>query len=126
VLSILAALARARRAARCQAVVVERAAEAGSAEAFFVVGGTVRHTAALASDDWREPARRGLAILRSEARRATALDPRALDEATIVEGRLGERAGADAALRLGPGWRTETALAWIGRAVRTVAGPGAP
>ena len=126
VLSILAALGRARRAARCQAVVVERAAEAGSAEAFFVVAGTVRHTAELAPDEWREPARRGLQILRREARRATALEPSALDEVTIVDGRLGGRGGADAALRLDPGWRTDTALAWIGRAVGTLAGPSAP
>jgi DNA polymerase-3 subunit epsilon len=123
-LSTLAALSRARRAARCRAVLIERAADAGSAEAFFVAAGTVRHTAVLTREGWREPARQGLAILRRESRRAAELAPHALDEATIVEARLLERAGADAALRLDPGWRTESALAWIGRAVGAVAAPG--
>jgi DNA polymerase III epsilon subunit family exonuclease len=123
-LSTLAALSRARRAARCHAVLVERGAQEGVAEAFFVAAGTVRHSARLTADDWREPARQGLAILRSETRRAGGLAPAALDEATIVEARLCERARTDAALRLEPGWRTDGALAWIGRAVAAVAGPG--
>jgi hypothetical protein len=127
-LGALGGLARARRAQDRLAVLLEPGEEEGSVEAFFVAAGVVCHQASLTAEWWREPARRGLAIVRRESRRP----PRspsiaALDELGIVESRLRERDGAGATLELAGGWTTGWALAAIGRAVGALAGiPGSP
>ena len=119
VLGLLGALARVRRARRRAAVIVEPRRD-GRAEAFFVAGGIVRSRADIAPDDWRDAARVGLDALRRAARRPAALAPDALDEVTIVEGRLLDGAATGSALRLPAGWRTAVALAWIEGAVARV------
>jgi DNA polymerase III subunit epsilon len=126
VLGLLGALARVRRAGRRAAVIVEPAA-GGGAEAFFVAGGIVRSRAAVTPDAWRDAARAGLDAVRRAARRPTGLAPDALDEVTIVEGRLLERSAPGSALRLPAGWRTAETLAWIDEAVaRASAAPPPP
>ena len=119
VLGLLGALARVRRAQRRAAVIVEPRRD-GGAEAFFVAGGIVRSRADIAPHDWRDAARVGLDALRRAARRPAALAPDALDEVTIVEGRLLDGAATGSALRLPEGWRTAVALAWIEGAVARV------
>ena len=119
VLGLLGALARVRRARRRAAVIVEPRRD-GGAEAFFVAGGIVRSRADIVPHDWRDAARVGLDALRRAARRPAALAPDALDEVTIVEGRLLDGAATGSALRLPEGWRTAVALAWIEGAVARV------
>ncbi|HVG99979.1 MAG TPA: exonuclease domain-containing protein [Miltoncostaeaceae bacterium] len=119
VLGLLGALARVRRAQRRAAVIVEPRRD-GGAEAFFVAGGIVRSRADIVPHDWRDAARVGLDALRRAARRPAALAPDALDEVTIVEGRLLDGAATGSALRLPEGWRTAVALAWIEGAVARV------
>ena len=122
-LGALGGLARARRAQECLAVLLEPGEEEGSVEAFFVATGVVCHQASLTAEWWREPARRGLAIVRRESRRPPWPPAvTAIDELVLVEGRLRERDGAGATLELTGGWTTESALAAIGRAVGALAG----
>jgi DNA polymerase III epsilon subunit family exonuclease len=122
-LGTLGGLARARRAQGSLAVLLEPGEEEGCVEAFFVAAGVVCHQAPLTAEWWREPARRGLAIVRRESRRPPRPPAVAvLDELGIVEGRLRERDGAGATLELAAGWTTESALAAIGRAVGALAG----
>ena len=124
VLGLLAALARARRAAARTAVLVERGEE--GAEVFFVGGGVVRHRVCVEPAGWNEPVREGLAVLRRHARGPAApLAADALDEAAIIEERLREGAGGPGALALLPGWRTATAVERIGRAVAAITVPAA-
>ncbi len=125
-LGVLGALARARRAGRRAAVVLEPGRAEGTAEAFFVAGGIVRSRAALSPDDWRDGARAGLDVLRRAARRPAALAPDALDEVTIVEGRLVEGSPTGSALPLGEGWRTAETLTWIEGAVARVCAVARP
>ena len=72
------------------------------------------------------PARAGLDVVRRAARRPAALAPDALDEVTIVEGRLLDGAANGFALPLPGGWRTAEALSWIEGAVALACAPGAP
>ena len=71
----------------------------------------------LTGGDWRDGARAGLDVVRRAGRRPAALAPDALDEVTIVEGRLLEGAATGFALPLPDGWRTAEVLAWIEGAV---------
>lgn len=119
-LGVLGALARVRRAVRRAAVVVEPAREEGAAEIWFVAGGIVRIRAAVSAHDWRDAARAGLDAVRRAGRRPAFLAGDALDEVAIVEARLVEGASTGSALRLGPGWRTAEALAWVEGAVARV------
>ncbi len=122
VLGMLAALARARRAAMRFAVLVERGEDPHIAEAFFVAGGVVRHRAPLDADAWAEQCREGLAVLRRHSRSPRApLAPAAMDEAAIIEERLRQAGADDGALVLPRGWRTVEVLEHIGCAVRRLA-----
>ena len=56
-------------------------------------------------------------MVRRAARRPAALAPDALDEVTIVEGRLSDGGATGFALPLPEGWRTAEALSWIEGAV---------
>ena len=58
VLALLAALARARRAAVRCGVIVEPSGPDGAAEVFFVAGGVVRHRAVVDAGGWTVPVRR--------------------------------------------------------------------
>jgi hypothetical protein len=116
-LGALSALARARWTLAMGAVVVEPGREPGTAVAFFVARGRVRHRAELTARGWRKAARRGLAVLRAaDGEPPAPLAPDGMDEAMIVADRLRERRGAVEAIRLEPGWDAEEALAAIGRA----------
>ena len=123
-LGVLGALARVRRARRRAAVIVEPGRDEGTAEAFFVAGGIVRGRTVLAPEDWRDAARAGLDAVRRAARRPAVLAPDALDEVTIVEGRLSDGAATGFALPLPEGWRTAEALSWIEGAVALACAPG--
>jgi len=125
-LGALGALARARRAGRRVAVIAEPGRDEGSADCFFVAGGIVRSRTVLAPGRWREDARVGLDVLRRAGRRPAALAPDALDEVTIVEGRLLDGAATGEVLRLSPGWSTAEALAWIEGAVARLCEEPAP
>ena len=123
VLAVLAGIARARRAARTDAVLVEPAGEEGCAELYFVGGGVVLHSASVAAGGWEGAAREGLEVLRARGR---ALDPEALDEVVIVEDRLRQLRATGAALDLVPGWETAGALARVGRALDALSGAAPP
>jgi hypothetical protein len=121
-MAALGALARARRTLAMGAVVVEPGREPGTAVAFFISRGRVRHRAELPARGWRRAARRGLAILRAaDGEPPAPLAPDGMDEAMIVADRLRERRGADGAIRLEPGWDEDAALEAIGRARRASA-----
>jgi DNA polymerase III epsilon subunit family exonuclease len=116
-LGVLGALARVRRGRRRAAVIVEPGRDEGTAEAFFVAGGIVRSRAELTAEDWRDGARAGLDVVRRAGRRPAALAPDALDEVTIVEGRVLDGGATGFALPLQEGWRTAEALSWVEGAV---------
>jgi hypothetical protein len=116
-LGVLGALARVRRGRRRAAVIVEPGRDEGTAEAFFVAGGIVRSRTELTTEDWRDGARAGLDVVRRAGRRPAALAPDALDEVTIVEGRVLDGAATGFALPLQEGWRTAEALSWVEGAV---------
>lgn len=118
-LGTLASLARARRAASRMAVLVERAESPCVAEAFFVAGGVVVHSAQLDAELWSDQCRDGLAALRRQSRLPTqplAIDM--LDQAAIVEERL--RQMGPHAIVLGRGWRSADVLERIGLAVARI------
>ncbi|HEX2507199.1 MAG TPA: hypothetical protein VHK23_02670, partial [Miltoncostaeaceae bacterium] len=71
----------------------------------------------LTAEDWRDGARAGLDVVRRAGRRPAALAPDALDEVTIVEGRVLDGAATGFALPLQEGWRTAEALSWVEGAV---------
>jgi len=126
-LGVVAALARLRRATGRDAVLVEPAAEAGTAHAFFVAGGRVAARAELTAAAWRAPAAAGLARLRAGVvHPGEPLPPEALEEVAIVDERLRQRAGHPGAVPLRGGWRDLTALAAVGRAVERVLADGPP
>jgi DNA polymerase-3 subunit epsilon len=121
-MAALSALARARWTLAMAAVVVEPAREPGTAVAFFICRGRVRHRVDLPARGWRRAARRGLAALRAaDAEPPAPMAPDGLDEAMIVADRLRERRDAVGAIRLEPGWDEDAALAAIGVARRAVA-----
>jgi DNA polymerase III epsilon subunit family exonuclease len=125
-LGVLGALARVRRGRRRAAIIVEPGRDEGTAEAFFVAGGIVRSRAELTVGDWRDGARAGLDVVRRAGRRPAALAPDALDEVTIVEGRLLEGTATGFALPLPDRWRTAETLAWIEGAVALACAGAAP
>jgi len=121
---VLSHIARVRRAATRDAVLVEPGI-GGTAFGFFVAGGRVVHRAELPVGAWRAPAAAGLARVRA-VEAEEPLPSEGLEEVLIVEERLRQRMGHPGGVALEPGWAELAALSAVGEAVRRVLADGPP